>query len=126
MNYDTRIAADDLAETDSATVLMGDAEEDRRSRRKLLLIGLAVLAGLVAIWFLTHSGDTAATGDKKSQAAVVSVIAPDAARSRVRSTLPAPWRRAANCRSACLAKAARSSLCWSNRASGSGPARCWQ
>ena len=34
MNYDTRIAADDLADTNSAEVLMGDAEEDRQSRRK--------------------------------------------------------------------------------------------
>jgi len=76
MNYDTRIAAEDLAETDSAAVLMGDADEDRQSRRKLWIIGLAVLAGLIGIWFLTHSGDGAATGDKKSQAAVVSVIAP--------------------------------------------------
>ena len=47
MNYDTRIAADDLAETDSAAVLMGDADEDRQSRRKLWIIGLAVLAGLI-------------------------------------------------------------------------------
>lgn len=77
MNYDTRIAAEDQAVTDSASVLMGDAEEERQSRRKLWMIGLAVLAGLIAIWFLTHSGDDAGTaGDKKSQAAVVSVVAP--------------------------------------------------
>ena len=77
MNYDTRIGAEDLAVTDSASVLMGDAEEERQPRRKLVMIGLAVLAGLVAIWFLTHRGDDAvATGDKKSQAAVVSVVAP--------------------------------------------------
>ncbi len=77
MNYDTRIAAEDQAVTDPASVLMGDAEEERQSRRKLWMIGLAVLAGLIAIWFLTHSGDDAGTaGDKKSQAAVVSVVAP--------------------------------------------------
>ena len=75
MNYDTRIAAEDLAETDSAAVLMGDAEEDRRSRRRLWTIGLAVFAGLVGIWFMTHRDDQAAAGDKKSQAAVVSVVA---------------------------------------------------
>ena len=76
MNYDTRIAAEDLAETDSAAVLMGDVEEDRRSRRRLWIIGLAVFAGLVGIWFMTHRDDQAAAGDKKSQAAVVSVVAP--------------------------------------------------
>lgn len=76
MNYDTRIAAEDLADTDSAAVLLGDTEEDRQSRRKLWAIGLAVLAALIGIWFLTHRGDQGGAGDKKSQAAVVSVVAP--------------------------------------------------
>ena len=76
MNYDTRIAAEDLVDTDSAAVLLGDTEEDRQSRRKLWAIGLAVLAALIGIWFLTHRGDQGGAGDKKSQAAVVSVVAP--------------------------------------------------
>jgi HlyD family secretion protein len=76
MNYDSRIAARDLTGSDSAAALLGDAEEERMTRRKLILTGLAVLAVLVAIWFYSHRDSGAAPTDGKSQAPVVSVIAP--------------------------------------------------
>jgi RND family efflux transporter MFP subunit len=77
MNYDTRITMDDGTDGSATAVLLGDVEEDRRTRRKLILIGLAVLAGLVAIWFATHRGEPAAPTDAKAQqAAAVTVISP--------------------------------------------------
>jgi RND family efflux transporter MFP subunit len=77
MNYDSRIAAQDQAEIDSATTLLGDVEEERRSRRKLWLIGLAVAALVVAIWFWLNRGTGAADdAAKRNQAPVVSVIVP--------------------------------------------------
>ncbi|MFN5902591.1 MAG: efflux RND transporter periplasmic adaptor subunit [Novosphingobium sp.] len=77
MNYDTRIAASDLEEGDSAAVLLGDAEEARQSRRKLWLIGLVVAALIIAIWFWLNRGSgTADDTDKPNQAPVVSVVVP--------------------------------------------------
>lgn len=76
MNYDSRIAAEDQAEIDSATTLLGDVEEERRSRRKLWLIGLAVAALVVAIWFWLNRGKAADDGAKANQAPVVSVVVP--------------------------------------------------
>ncbi|MFN5784115.1 MAG: efflux RND transporter periplasmic adaptor subunit, partial [Novosphingobium sp.] len=77
MNYDTRIAASDLEEGDSAAVLLGDAEEARQSRRKLWLIGLVVAALIIAIWFWLNRGSGAADdADKPNQAPVVSVVVP--------------------------------------------------
>ncbi|MCZ8171557.1 MAG: efflux RND transporter periplasmic adaptor subunit [Brevundimonas sp.] len=77
MNYDTRIAASDLEEGDSAAVLLGDAEEARQSRRKLWLIGLVVAALIIAIWFWLNRGSgTADDADKPNQAPVVSVVVP--------------------------------------------------
>jgi HlyD family secretion protein len=76
MNYDTRIAAHELAGSSSAAVLLGDADEERNSRRKLWLIGLIVLAALIGVWFFTHRGTGETATDAKAQAPVVSVIAP--------------------------------------------------
>ncbi len=77
MNYDSRIAAEDQADIDSATTLLGDVEEERRSRRKLWLIGLAVAALVVAIWFwLNRSSGAADDAGKRNQAPVVSVVVP--------------------------------------------------
>jgi RND family efflux transporter MFP subunit len=88
MNYDSRIDAP--AQTGSAqsgSAMSGDAasynslfeagDEDRRSRRRLIVIGMVILALLVALWFFMHRGDTpAAAADEEGQAPVVSVIAP--------------------------------------------------
>jgi RND family efflux transporter MFP subunit len=76
MNYDSRIATQDLAGGNAAATLLGDAEEERLARRKLWLIGLAILAALVTIWFITHRGDAPAATDAKAQAPNVSVVTP--------------------------------------------------
>lgn len=74
MNFDSRIDAGALAD---ANPLL-DADEDRRSRRRLWLAGIVVLLAMVAIWFMVNRGADA-TGedtDKKAQAPLVSVITP--------------------------------------------------
>ncbi len=81
MNYDSRIETDEngvksapfdpLAEVD---------EEDRRSRRRLILIALVVGAVLIGLWFAMHGkGSGSEEADKASQAPVVSVFAPGSA-----------------------------------------------
>jgi HlyD family secretion protein len=76
MNFETGISADQAASDNP--LLVGGAE-DRRSRRNLIFIALAVLLALVTIaYFVTRSGapaDAAAEG-KKDQAPTVTVITP--------------------------------------------------
>lgn len=77
MNYDSRIAAEDQAEIDTAAALLGDAEEARHARRRLWLIGLAVVALVVGIWFWLNRGPSAADDTaKRNQAPVVTVVVP--------------------------------------------------
>ena len=71
MNYESSIDTND-----ANTLLGGDAEESRRSRRKFILIGTAVLAALIAIYVYTHSGSGAETAERADQAPVVTVVAP--------------------------------------------------
>lgn len=75
MNFDSRIDAEAFADENP---LLAGGEEDRRSRRRLWIAGLVVLAAMIAIWFLINRGGAAAEdeGAKKEQAPLVSVIAP--------------------------------------------------
>lgn len=77
MNYESTI---DANQSDSVLY----AEESgfggqRPSRRKYWLIGIAALAALVAIYWLTHRGAPAANEAAKDQAPVVTVVAPGTA-----------------------------------------------
>lgn len=78
MNYDSRIESSSLSgETGSYNPLLDANEDDRRSRRRMIIIGLVIAALLVGIWFFLHRGDApAAVAGDAGQAPVVSVIAP--------------------------------------------------
>ena len=83
MNYDSRIAAPVQSEAAMPggagpyNPLLEASEEDRRSRRKMIIIGFVIAALLVGLWFFIHRGDApAAAADSAGQAPVVSVIAP--------------------------------------------------
>jgi HlyD family secretion protein len=88
MNYDSRIDAPVHAEAAmsgearSYNPLLEAGEEDSRSRRRMIIIGVAIAALLVGLWFFMHRGDApAAAADSAAQAPVVSVIAPGSALS---------------------------------------------
>lgn len=73
MNYESTIQPD--YDADDNPLL--DREEDRRSRRNLILIGLAVLLAIIAVaYFVNRGGQAAPTDIKKDQAPTVSVITP--------------------------------------------------
>ncbi len=74
MNYESTIRSD----YDAGDNPLLDREEDRRSRRNLILIALAVLLAIVAIaYFVNRSGKPGeAAADKKEQAPTVTVISP--------------------------------------------------
>lgn len=73
MNYESTIQADHGA---SDNPLL-EREEDRRSKRNLILIGLAVLLVIIAVAYFVNRGGSAASADaKKDQAPTVSVITP--------------------------------------------------
>ena len=90
MNYDSRIDAREKpgsspersgpaisAQTVALDPMVEAGDEDRRSSRRLIVIGLIVAVLLIGLWFFMHRGDAAAAaGDEQSQAPVVSVIAP--------------------------------------------------
>lgn len=71
MNYESTIQAD-LSDNP-----LLDREEDRRSKRNLILIALAVLLAIIAVAYFVNRGGSAAPADaKKDQAPTVSVITP--------------------------------------------------
>lgn len=75
MNYETRI--DGAAFAGDASGIDEDGVVERRSTLKYVLIGLGIILGLVAIWFLTHQESASPIeGGRDAQAPVVSVIAP--------------------------------------------------
>ena len=78
MNYDSRIKLNkDEAVQSDYDPLDETGEEARRARRKLWIIGAAVLAALIAIGVvMAKSGGEAKPEDKAEQAPVVSVIIP--------------------------------------------------
>ena len=86
MNYDSRIDAPVQSGAEmpggagSYNPLLDAREEDRRSRRKMIIIGCVIAALLVGLWFFMHRGDApVAAADAEGQAPVVSVIAPGSA-----------------------------------------------
>ena len=86
MNYDSRIDAPVQSGAEmpggagSYNPLRDAREEDRRSRRKMIIIGCVIAALLVGLWFFMHRGDApVAAADAEGQAPVVSVIAPGSA-----------------------------------------------
>lgn len=76
MNYDSRIDAP-AQDQDAAVAnpLADGDEEDRRSRIRLIVIGVVVAALMIAVWFVVRGGGDAGA-DKKNQAPLVSVVSP--------------------------------------------------
>jgi HlyD family secretion protein len=73
MNYETGIEAERGA---AGNPLLG-GEEDRRSRRNLILLALAVLIAIIVIAYFVNRSGTATPGeDKKNQAPTVSIVIP--------------------------------------------------
>ena len=91
MNFETRIDADTLSQTNP---LLGDADEGR-SKRRWIVAALVLLVVMAAIWFMVHragaGADDAAAG--KEQAPVVSVITPG--RATIEGTISATGTLAA-------------------------------
>ena len=78
MNYDARIDTTD-AQFDASELasLDGAEEEDRRSRRRIWLIGAICLAALIGLWFVLHHSNAANVASKGgNQAPAVTVISP--------------------------------------------------
>lgn len=76
MNYDTRITPEGTIITDESNPLLEDSETERRSRRRLIIGAVAVLAMIVAIWFLTRGGAEDGAAAPKTQVPVVTVVTP--------------------------------------------------
>ena len=78
MNYDARIdTADAQFDSSELGLLDGAEEEDRRSRRRVWIIGAICLAALIGLWFILHHGGTADSAKKGgNQAPAVTVISP--------------------------------------------------
>lgn len=88
MNYETGI------EADQGNPLLEGGEEDRRSRRNLILIALAVLLAIIVIaYFVNRSGAPAEEAGKKDQAPTVTVVIPG--RTTVEGTITASGTLAA-------------------------------
>lgn len=78
MNYDSRIESSTLSgNAGSYNPLLEANEEDRSSRRRMIIIGVVIAALLIGVWFFMNRGDAPiATAGGAGQAPVVSVIAP--------------------------------------------------
>ena len=76
MNYESQIGSMDQDHEAAVTLLEEVGEEERRSRRRLTLIAVVVVLLLVAVWFLLHRKDADVSADSKSQAPLVTVVAP--------------------------------------------------
>ena len=91
MNFETRIDADPFTGTNPLL----DDETQGRSKRRLILAGIALLLIMAAIWFIVHRAGAGAAeeADKKEQAPVVSVITPG--RTTIEGTISATGTLAA-------------------------------
>jgi len=88
MNYETGI------EVEQDNPLLEGGEEDRRSRRNLILMALGVLIAIVLIAYFVNRSGKAAEGDtKKDQAPTVTVVVPG--RTTVQGTISATGTLAA-------------------------------
>lgn len=76
MNYDTKIETGKEEDTASLDPVWGDAEEDRRSRRRVWIIVALVVVLLLGVWFLLHGRSGGSEEDAAGQAAVVTVGVP--------------------------------------------------
>lgn len=77
MNYDAKIDAASVSESDASEAFVTEAEQDARSSRRVwLIVGGAVLA-IIAIWFIVHaSHKSVPDADANTQIPVVSVDTP--------------------------------------------------
>ena len=94
MNYETTVDAQSSDHLVGEDPLAGVEREEKRSRKKLIVIAVAIVAalGLIA-WWMT-SGDSAATGEENAnQAPAVTVVAPG--RTTVAGTIQATGTLAA-------------------------------
>ena len=91
MNFESRVDAGMLL---GDNPLLDDAGQ-RRSKLRVVLAGLVLLAIMAVIWFMVHraGADAAEDGDNKEQAPVVSVITPG--RTMIEGTISATGTLAA-------------------------------
>lgn len=78
MNYDAKIdmRGNEMVEG-AADLVAGDLDQDRASRRRIVIIVVAVFVAMAGIWFLLHRGDKGADADAgASQIPVVTVVVP--------------------------------------------------
>lgn len=77
MNFDSRIdPVQQMAAAEGINPLLDDDDSDRRSRRWLVLGGIAVLLVIIAVWFVVNKGGDGVSSMPKDQAPVVSVVTP--------------------------------------------------
>lgn len=77
MNYDAKIDTAENGQGVDPFDPLAEGEDDRRSRRRVWIIGIAAAVFLIGLWFLLHSGSTDELGAQAaSQAPVVTVIVP--------------------------------------------------
>jgi len=76
MNFDARIDPGSASAQQPDGNPLYEGEEDRRSRRWLILAGIIVLLVMIAIWFVTRDSGADTAKGPREQAPVVSVITP--------------------------------------------------
>ena len=78
MNYEARIdTADAQFDSSELNPLDGADDEDRRSRRRVWIIGAVCLAALIGLWFILHHLNAVESATKSgNQAPAVTVISP--------------------------------------------------
>lgn len=128
MNFDSRIDAPaDHGGDGARNPLLEVDDEDRRSKRWLIISAVAGVLAMIAVWFMVHKGDGAAEAEKgKEQAPVITVVTPGRATIAGQITGTGTLAARRELPVGILAKVARWSGCWLNPASGSDRARCWQ
>lgn len=98
MNYDSKIEATNLDGDEPASLaggnpLVGDAEQERAARRRMILLVVLGFVVIVAIWFLVKGHGDETPADDTTQVPVVTVVTPG--RSTVAGTISATGSLAA-------------------------------